>query len=184
MDDATRVLGIVGSPRRGGNTDVLLQTILAAASEEGARTGIIRLGERNIEPCRACNACHETGSCVIADDMAFVIEQMELAHAWVLGTPVYWWGPTAQFKAFLDRWYMFDQRRAIFSNRKVAFAIPSGGGSSYANHTAGILEEVATYLGMDHRGTLLAGGSGGKGSVRNRSDLMQRARDLGRSLMR
>ena len=184
MDDATRVLGIAGSPRRDGNTDVLVQTILAAASEEGARTEFIRLGERAIEPCRACNACHETGGCVIDDDMASVIEQMELAHAWVLGTPVYWWGPTAQFKAFLDRWYAFDQKRAFFRNRRVVFAIPSGGGPSYARHTVGILEDVAAYLGMDHRGTLLAGGSGGKGAIRDRSDLMRQARNLGQDISR
>jgi len=184
MTDSGRVLGIVGSPRQGGNTDVLVQEILAGAADAGAQTEIVHLGELRIGACRACNACHETGRCVISDDMASVVELMTRSDAWVLGTPVYWWGPTAQFKAFLDRWYMFDQERAIFRNRKVAFAIPSGGGSSYANHTAGILEEVAAYLGMDHRGTLLAGGAGGKGAVQGRADLMLQARELGQAIAR
>ena len=56
--------------------------------------------------------------------------------------------------------------------------------SPYASHTAGILEEVATYLGMDHRGTLLAGGSGGKGAVKNRTNLMSEARHQGQDLIR
>jgi len=184
MAGSIHAVGIVGSPRQGGNTDVLVQEILAGAVDGGAEIELVRLGQRRVEPCRACNACHETGRCVIDDDMAELVEAMRRSDGWVLGTPVYWWGPTAQFKAFLDRWYAFDQKRDIFRGRRVAFAIPSGGGSSYAHHTAGILEEVAAYLGMDHRGTLLAGGSGGKGAVRSRTDLMQQARALGRELIR
>jgi len=184
MTESSCVLGIVGSPRQGGNTDVLVQEILAGAADTGAQTEVIHLGGLRIEPCRACNACRHTSECVISDDMLSVIKLMKNSDAWVLGTPVYWWGPTAQFKAFLDRWYMFDQRRAIFRHRKVAFAIPSGGGSSYAHHTAGILEEVAAYLGMDHRGTLLAGGAGGKGAVQARADLMLQARELGLAVSR
>ena len=50
----------------------------------------------------ACDACRKTGQCAQRDDMQALLEKMERSQAWVLGTPVYWWGPTAQFKAFLD----------------------------------------------------------------------------------
>ena len=183
MTESNRVVGIVGSPREGGNTDALVQEILVGSADEGAEAEVVRLSDLRIEPCRACDACHTSGSCVIDDDMAGLVDRMRGARAWVLGSPVYWWGPTAQFKAFLDRWYMFDQRRDIFRGRRVAFAIPSGGGALYSQHTVGILEEVAGYLGMDHRGTLTADASGGRGAVRSQSQVMAEAREIGRRLV-
>jgi len=115
--------------------------------------------------------------------MQALTERMRLHGSWVLGLPVYWWGPTAQFKAFLDRWYLLDQRRDIFGGRRVAFAIPSRGGPANAQHTVGILEEVAAYLGMDHRSTLLPSASGRRGAIGNRADVMKEARDLGSRLV-
>jgi len=173
-----RVLGIVGSPRGGGNTETLVDEVLAGAQEAGAKTERITLSALRVEPCRACDACRGMGKCVIDDDMRELITRMESSEVWVLGTPVYWWGPTAQFKAFLDRWYAFDGKREFF-HRRVVFVVPSGGGETYADHTAGMLEEIAGYLGMDHRDTILAGGSGRPGSVRNRDELMARARAAG-----
>jgi len=181
MSGSIHMMGIVGSPRQGGNTDVLVQEILAGAAEEGVETDLVRLGDLRIEPCRACDACRETGVCVLDDDFPALFERMRSSQAWVLGTPVYWWGPTAQFKAFLDRWYMAASHRDVFRGRRVAFAVPSGGGPSYANHTVGLLEEVAAYLGMDHRGTLSIAASG-RGSVREQAEVMERARELGRLL--
>ena len=99
-----RALGIVGSPRRGGNTETLVDAVLAGAAEAGAQVEKVILDELDVRPCRACNACRKTGACVQQDDMAGLLEQMQRSDVWVLGTPVYWWGPTAQFKAFLDRW--------------------------------------------------------------------------------
>jgi len=183
MTEQLGALGIVGSPREGGNTDVLVEEILAGAQERGAQIERAALRDLSIEPCRACDACHETGQCVIDDDMAGLVDRMRDFTAWVMGTPVYWWGPTAQFKAFLDRWYMFDQRRDIFRKRRVVFAVPSGGGAAYAQHAVGILEEVANYLGMDHRGTLVVGVSGERGAVRSQTQVMEQARDLGRLLI-
>jgi len=182
ISEQQRVVGIVGSPREGGNTDVLVNEILQGAKASGAEVEVIALRDLTIEPCRACDACRERGECVLDDDFPTLLERMSASQAWVLGTPVYWWGPTAQFKAFLDRWYMANARRNIFHERRIAFAIPSGGGPSYANHTVGILEEVAAYLGMDHRGTL-ATAAGGLGDVRNQAETMERAREMGRLLV-
>ena len=99
------MLGIVGSPRRGGNTEILVDEILAGAEEAVGNIEKVILNEMNINPCRACNSCYKTGKCVQDDDMSSLFEKMEQSDVWILGTPIYWWGPTAQFKAFLDRWY-------------------------------------------------------------------------------
>jgi multimeric flavodoxin WrbA len=113
-----RMLGIVGSPRRGGNTEILVDEVLCGAEEAGALVEKVILSKLNIAPCRACDACRKTGQCAQRDDMPALLKKMERSQVWVLGTPVYWWGPTAQFKAFLDRWYgteyvMFTQGRAL-----------------------------------------------------------------------
>jgi multimeric flavodoxin WrbA len=101
--DRKRVLGIVGSPRRGGNTETLVDEVLRGAKEAGAAVEKVILSELEIAPCLACDACLDTGKCVYQDDMTTLLERMRRSEIWVLGTPIYWWGPSAQFKTFLDR---------------------------------------------------------------------------------
>jgi multimeric flavodoxin WrbA len=176
-DEKVRVLGVVGSPRRGGNTEALVDEVLRGAEEAGGHAEKAVLSEMNVQPCRACDVCRHACECVIQDDMAALIEQMRDSRVWVLGTPVYWWGPTAQMKAFIDRWYGLD--RALFRGRDVVLVIPSGGGPSYARLTVEMLESIVPYLGMKHIRTLQAPGSSGLGSVRRDTALMKRAWSTG-----
>jgi len=111
--------------------------------------------------------------------MAPTLEKMRSSGVWVLGTPVYWWGPTAQMKAFIDRWYGVD--RALFKGKKVILVVPSGGGASYSDTTVEMLESIVPYLGIRHLGTLRAPGSSGTGSARGNKALMERARFMGYS---
>ena len=172
------VLGIVGSPRRGGNTEILVDEVLRGAEEAGALTEKVILSELNVAPCRACDACGKTGERVQQDDMPALLEKMQRSRVWVLGTPVYWWGPTAQFKAFLDRWYGVG--RATFAGRRVILTIPLGGGASYARHTVGMLTDIVNYLGMKLVETVLAPGAHGPGAVRGHADVLATARRVGR----
>lgn len=176
--EPVRVLGIVGSPRRGGNTEVLIDEVLAGAAEAGALVEKAILNELNIAPCQACNGCQESGECVQQDDLRVLLEQMERSQVWALGTPVYWWGPTAQFKAFLDRWYGIGH--AMFRRRRVILAIPLGGSESYARHTVGILTDVVHYLGMQLVATILAPGVHRQGAVRGQARVLAEARRAGR----
>lgn len=151
-----KALGIVGSPRLKGNTDALVDAVLKGAEEAGAVTEKVILNELKISPCRACNTCHKTGSCVQEDDMLMVLEKMQQSAVWILGTPVYWWGPSAQFKAFLDRWY--GANRAVFEEKRAILVVSLGGSESYAKHTVGILTNVLGYLNIEHAATVLAPG--------------------------
>ncbi len=67
-----KILGIAGSPRRDGNTDHLLQQVIAGASSQGAETKTVILSELNISPCRHCDGCIKTGKCVVDDDMQWL----------------------------------------------------------------------------------------------------------------
>ncbi|MCK4565679.1 MAG: NAD(P)H-dependent oxidoreductase, partial [Candidatus Thorarchaeota archaeon] len=96
--------------------------------------------------------------------------------------PVYWWGPTAQLKAFIDRWYGISQD--FFKDRKAVLVIPLGSSNpSTAQHVLGMFEDVFAYLGMKQIGTLLAPGIYERGEAKKRADLLEEATRLGKSIV-
>ena len=178
--DYKRVLGIVGSPRRGGNTETLVDEVLRGAGEAGAQVAKVILSELDIAPCQACDGCADTGECVQQDDMSALLERMQASQVWVLGTPVYWWGPTAQFKTFVDRWYS-AQRTVDFDGRRAILVVPMEDGNvSGARYVVGMLAEALDYLGVELFATLLAPGVLDPGAVREQADVLKVARSAGR----
>ncbi|MFX1279108.1 MAG: flavodoxin family protein [Promethearchaeota archaeon] len=173
-----QVLGIIGSPRIGGNTEILVNEVLNGAEEAGASTEKVYLNKLEIKGCQACNSCYKTGHCAQKDDMEPLLEKMEKSDLWILGTPIYWWGPTAQFKAFLDRWY--HPKHQEFKGKRVIIVIPLGGGHErYARHTVGLLEDVFNYLSIELVEKILAPGFNRRGEVKNNKDLMKKAFNAG-----
>ncbi len=176
------ILGIVGSPRRGANTETLVDEVIAGAVEHGATSAKVILDELAIGPCHACNHCQKNGRCIQDDDMIDIIELMEKSDVWILGTPIYWWGPSAQFKTFIDRWYGLDQR--IFQGKQVILAISMGGGNDhYARHTVGMFKDICNYLGMTCIETVIAPGMNGRTAVRENSRILKSARTAGLNIM-
>ncbi len=102
-----KVLGIMGSPRIGGNSDILLSQALAGAKEAGAKVEKIVLDRKHISGCKDCKKCNKAGVCVIKDDMLEIQKKILDAYAIIHSTPVYFWSMTAQMKAYLDRWCVF-----------------------------------------------------------------------------
>lgn len=102
-----KILGILGSPRIGGNSDVLLSQALAGAKEAGADVEKIILDRKHIAGCKDCGKCNTTGICAVKDDMAEVARHVLDAYAVIHASPVYFWTMTAQMKAYLDRWCVF-----------------------------------------------------------------------------
>ena len=144
----------------------------------GATSTKVTLRDLSIFPCKACNGCQRTGECVQKDDMGILIEHMKAADIWVLGSPVYWWTVTAQFKTFLDRWYGVDQ--TIFQGKRIILAVPLGGSNEhYARHTLGMFQDVCGYLGMKHIGSIVAPGMNGRGSIREFPKYLDMARTTG-----
>ena len=174
-----RVLGIVGSPRRGGNTEVLVGAALRGAEEAGALVEKVLLSRLDISPCLACDACRDTDECVQQDDMTELLEKMHRSQVWVLGTPIYYYGPTAQFKAFLDRWYI--GRPDTFKGRRVILTIPfEDSNIATARYTVGILSDSLVWKKAELFATVLAPGVAGPGDVRKHPDLLEAAYRAGR----
>jgi multimeric flavodoxin WrbA len=102
-----KVLGIMGSPRVGGNSDILLDEALAGAKAAGAQVEKIILDKKKISGCKDCKKCNETGLCVIKDDMLEIHKKILDADAIIHSGPVYFWSMTSQMKTYLDRWCAF-----------------------------------------------------------------------------
>jgi multimeric flavodoxin WrbA len=116
-----RILGIVGSPRKNGNTEIMVRDALKYAEDSGAETDIFLIAENTVAPCDGCEACTKTGVCHIKDDMQELYEKMKWADGILFGTPVYYGGVTAQAKAIIDRTHCFRKHRVL--KDKVAGAI-------------------------------------------------------------
>jgi len=108
-----KVLGIAGSPRRGGNTDLLLSEVMRGAASRGAEVKTIILNDLTIAPCQHCDACLEIGRCRVEDDMQMVYRELERADRLVLASPIHFMGVTAQAKAMIDRCQALWARKYI-----------------------------------------------------------------------
>ena len=110
------ILGLQGSPRKGGNTDGLLAALLARAEEAGARTRTIQVARAGIAACKGCGYCERHGSCVITDDpMADEIYGlMRRADLIVAASPVFFYGVSAQLKGLIDRSQTLWSRKYIY----------------------------------------------------------------------
>jgi len=100
-----KVLGLVCSPRKEGNTEILIGHALASAREAGAETEMLHTADLSIAPCDACDACRSTGVCVVEDDMQTVYEKLDETDGLIFGTPVYFMNVSAQAKTIIDRTY-------------------------------------------------------------------------------
>ena len=100
MSTEMKVIALNGSPRAGGNTDLLLG---AAIEGTGADVTVFRLNDMNIRPCQNCGGCDETGICIIRDDMDAVYDAIRSADRIILASPIYFMALSAQTKAMMDR---------------------------------------------------------------------------------
>jgi multimeric flavodoxin WrbA len=100
-----KVLGIVGSPRSGGNTETLTRIALEEVRKEGLKTELITLAGKKIEPCDGCRSCAKTGKCHIVDDFESILRKMKRADGIILATPVYYGAATPQITSLISRFY-------------------------------------------------------------------------------
>jgi multimeric flavodoxin WrbA len=112
-----KIIGIVGSPRPGGNTEMLTRTALEEISKEGIETELISLAGKKIAPCDACGSCRKTGKCHIEDDFEQVYSKMDEANGIILSTPVYFGAATPQMTSLISRCYAYRGAKRPFENK-------------------------------------------------------------------
>jgi multimeric flavodoxin WrbA len=103
-----KILGVGGSPRKNGNTDILLDSFLKGAESTGAETKKVLLRNYSVEPCIGCEACRKAGICTqFNDGMTLLYSEIETSSALILGSPTYNYNITSSMKAFIDRFYPY-----------------------------------------------------------------------------
>ncbi len=187
-----RVLGIAGSPRRGGNTDLLLNEVMKGAASRGAEVKTIILSHLKIAPCQHCDGCLETGRCKVEDDMQMVHSELMKADRIVLASPVHFMGVTAQAKAMIDRCQALWVRKYVLKQpplgdkreRKGLFI--SVGGRKVANLFQPALATVKALfkvLDIAYAGELLFPGIDEKGAITKHPDALKQAFLAGQKLV-
>jgi multimeric flavodoxin WrbA len=113
-----RAVGIYGSPRKGGNSDTLLDAALDGAEKAGARIERLYLRDMNFLPCQNCGYCSAKGECRYKDDMVAVYEALDTSDIILLGAPIYFCSLCAQAKAMIDRCQPYWARKYVLKSDK------------------------------------------------------------------
>lgn len=195
MDDYPfHVLGVSGSPRPGGNTDILLEHCLNGAASRGATTEAIHLRDYLIHPCVGCEQCRRAETCTkFYDGMQLLYPKIERAQGIVLGSPTHHYNMTAWVKAFIDRLYPYyefsSQRPGPWRSRlaeqgreAVIFEVCEQADPSEASLTLAALRMPLEALGYAINDELSITGHFGKGAVRSDEGALGAAFSAGEKL--
>lgn len=182
-----KIIGIVGSPREGGNVEILVEESLKGAADAGAETKIIRLDDLDIAPCKACMECKTSdGECATDDDMQNIFAELKDADGFILGSPVYMWQMSAQSKLFTDRLYAFfgTPLHEEFSGKKVALIFSQGNPDEnlfkeYFLYTKDLFE----FMGFNVVGLLSSVNNPEPGVVKNKDTVLEKANEIGKKLV-
>jgi multimeric flavodoxin WrbA len=185
----TLILGILGSPRRKGNSDLLLDQALKGASEAGAEVQKIILNDLKIKACQGCNDCHKDGCCVQRDDLTPVYELLEKADAVIIASPIYFSGLSSQTKSLIDRcqclWVRHEKLgrySSKASRRWGAFIAVGGDETAVFRHAVGEIRAFYCAIGLVYDGEILLPGVEGKGEVLSHPAALAEAERLGSRL--
>lgn len=182
-----KVIGIASSPRKGGNSQTLVEHILSGAREAGATTERVRLCDLDIQPCKGCNTCKTGQPCVIQDDMGELYEKLADADAVVFGSPVYWFRLNAQAYPFIDRFYAYlkpDFTTDFPKGKKFVTAFTCGGvGPEVLNPLNDYLKNVFSFLGFVDAGFIWQGQCYQLDDLAKYPEKIEEAKALGRSLV-
>ena len=189
-----KMLGIGASPRKNGNTDLLLKHILDGAQKEGVSSETIHLRDYQFQPCIGCERCRKDGTCLgLNDGMQLLYPKIVASKGLVLVSPTHNYNITAWMKAFIDRLYCYytynDERPRGWSSRlrgqgrKAAIAaVCEQVDKRDMGFTLEAMRLPIEALGYEVIGELAVFGLFDKGIVKQKEEILVKASDLGRNL--
>ena len=189
-----KVLGLFGSPRKGGNTEILLEEALKGAAMEGAEVERLHLNDFTITPCKECHGCDKTGNCVILDDMQRIYPKLLEADIIILASPIFFYGITAWAKALVDRSQALWARKYLVKEpslgkegkKRKGFFISVGATKGQRVFEGAILTAKYFFdvLNADYVGELVFRGIEAKGDILKHPEAIQQAFEAGRRLVK
>ncbi len=181
------VVAFVGSPRKGANTDRLVEEILAGATEAGHQIEKVHLTDYALTPIDAVYGSEMDWTDPRQDVADELIERMVEADVVVLGSPVYWFNVSGLLKLFIDRWSLY--RRGVerlmdrMAGKKMVVALAMADPHlDYVEVVLAPLREAAKWLEMEWAGEVIASGVSDPGDIENHPQVLSEARELGKSL--
>lgn len=182
-----KVVALLASPRKQGNTALLMQEVLKEIEAAGAKTQVFYLNELDIKGCQSCFGCKSHATCVVKDDARQVLDAIAEADSVVLATPVYMWDMNAQLKTIVDRMFCFmnpDFSSKLAPGKKVVWAITQGQPDdkmflpTFEKHS-----KMLQMIGLGESKFLIAGGLHNPGEIMSQSDIMHTASEMGKWLV-
>jgi len=176
-----KILALIGSPRKAGNTDILVEEILKGCQIKGHASEKLYLYDYDIAPCIDCRACKKGDLvCPLYDGMQEIYPKMEEADLIIFGTPLYWYGCSGKMKLLIDRMRPFVANKNL-DGKKFVLVTPSEEGAEACGPLVEMLSMSFDYLGMKFVGTLLAKAYE-KGEIRENQEAIKKAFEFGTSL--
>jgi multimeric flavodoxin WrbA len=189
-----KVLGIYGSPRKEGNSDLLLDKILEGAKSAGAEITKVYVRDLKISGCQECGGCDQTGECVISDEMEKVYPLLWDTPIIFLSSPIFFYGLPAQAKMLVDRSQAMwskrmlekapDQRKGYHHGRGYLVAVGATKGKNLFEGIQLTAKYFFDALDKNYEGGLFFRAVEGKGSIADHPKALQEAYDLGITAVR
>ena len=184
-----RVLGIMGSPRLKGNTNLLLDEALRGAQSQGAEVEDILVDKLRIAPCREYYGCLRDGNCIIRDDMDDIYPKLLTADRIIVASPIFFYGLTSQVKALIDRCQALWARRFVLkqkfpgSDRRGALiAVGATRGQKLFDGPILTVRNLFQIIGVRYVDQLLVRGVDERGEISRHPTALADVYELGRRL--
>jgi len=187
-----KVLGIMGSPRRQSNTEILLDKALEGAREAGAEVEKVLVSKLKISPCLEIYACRKDGNCAIKDDMRLLYKKLLEADHVIFASPIFFYGITSQAKAMIDRCQALWVRRHVLGmgkedkrvRRGVFISIGATRGAKLFDGAVLTVKYFFDAIGVKYSGDLLVRGIDNKSQIKEHPAALEDAFRLGQELVR
>jgi len=183
-----KVLGIMGSPRLGGNTDLLLDEALQGARSGGAETEKITIDRLKISPCKEIYHCLEDGTCPIKDDMTALYAKILAAAAVIIATPIFFYTVSAQTMAFISRCQALWSKKYVLKDldipvkRGAFIAVGATRGAKLFDGPKLTIKYFFQAINAEYKEELLIRGVDKKGEIKDHPDYLTAAYELGKRL--
>ena len=184
-------MGIMGSPRRQSNTEILLDKALEGATEMGAEVEKVVVSKLKVSPCREIYACLKDGNCAIKDDMQWLYDKLLEADHIAFASPIFFYGVTSQAKAIVDRCQALWVRRHVLGVGKednrirkgVFISVGATRGERLFDGAVLTVKYFFDAIGVKYSGDLLIRGVDSKAQIKEHPTALQDAFRLGQQLV-
>lgn len=186
-----KIVVLLGSPRKNGNSETIVQAIVVPLAHNGAEVEYIRLNDLALRTCQACGGCDKTGKCVLKDEMADIYSAVDGADVVLLASPVYFYGLSAQCKIFGDRMQARWARKYLLKDRfrqgerRKGYLISSAATKGPKIFECSILTSKYIFdaIDLEYGGEFLVKGVDKRKAVLDHPEEMRRAEEFGRDIL-